>query len=166
MGTGAIPIKPLDPRDPASQANLLALNNLHEEQTSHLDAAAWQQMVGQAFAATVAADHAGFLIAFDQAAAYDSVNFLWLRARLACFVYVDRIVVAQEHRKHGIGRLLYEDLFARATAAGHDRVVCEVNFVPPNPVSDAFHARLGFAEIGRAELYGGPKMVRYLERRL
>lgn len=48
--------------------------------------------------------------------------------------------------------------------AGHDRFCCEVNFLPPNPGSDAFHARLGFSEVGRGVLYGGSKTVRYLER--
>ena len=156
----------IGPINANAEAALLALNNLHEQETSHLDAAAWRSMVGEAFAATAADGTAGFLIAFDQGAAYDSVNFRWFRARRSRFVYVDRIVVAHEHRNRGIGRILYADLFARAEAAGHDRVCCEVNFVPPNPVSDAFHARLGFAEVGRGALYGGSKVVRYLERPL
>jgi hypothetical protein len=41
---------------------------------------------------------------------------------------------------------------------------CEVNSDPPNPASDAFHERLGFAEVGRAALPGGTKLVRYLSR--
>lgn len=147
------------------QAALLALNNRHAQQTSLLDLQAWRQMIGQAFAAIVTADAGGFLIAFDQAADYHSVNFLWFRERLPRFVYVDRIVVGEDCRKRGIGRLLYDELFVQARAAGHDRVVCEVNLDPPNPVSDAFHARLGFCEVGRAPIRGG-KVVRYLERRL
>ena len=56
-------------------------------------------------------------------------------------------------------------------AAGHERVVCEVNADPPNPVSDAFHAALGFAEVGSARLSGTPlssmgKTVRYFSRPL
>jgi hypothetical protein len=160
-----VSIETIASQDAAGEAKLLALNNLHELETSHVDAAAWRSMIGEAFAATVADGNAGFLLAFDQAAAYDSVNFRWFRARRPRFVYVDRIVVAPEHRKRGIGRLLYEDLFARAKAAGHDRVCCEVNLVPPNPGSDAFHERLGFSEVGRGALYGG-RVVRYLERPL
>jgi predicted GNAT superfamily acetyltransferase len=41
-----------------------------------------------------------------------------------------------------------------------------VNTEPPNPASDAFHARLGFVEVGRAVLPGGAKAVRYLRRAL
>lgn len=167
MGTdAACQIEPIDADNAIVEAALLALNNQHAQETSHLDAAAWRGMIGEAFAAIAADGSAGFLIAFDQAAAYDSVNFLWFRSRRSRFVYVDRIVVAQEHRKRGVGRFLYEDLFARAKHAGHDRICCEVNFAPPNPASDAFHARLGFAEVGRGALYGGSKVVRYLERPL
>ena len=52
-----------------------------------------------------------------------------------------------------------------ARAAGHERVVCEVNADPPNPASDAFHAALGFAEIGATLLPNG-KTVRYFMRDL
>jgi predicted GNAT superfamily acetyltransferase len=34
---------------------------------------------------------------------------------------------------------------------------------PPNPGSDAFHAALGFREVGRAFLADRGKAVRYLE---
>ena len=61
---------------------------------------------------------------------------------------------------------LYRELFDRARAAGHDRIVCEVNLDPPNPGSDAFHAKMGFAEVGRAELEPGGKLVRYYEKLL
>ena len=103
-----------------------------------------------------------FLIAFDQDARYDSPNFLWFRDRYPRFVYVDRIVVAAPVRGRGLARNLYRDLFARATAAGHERVVCEVNSNPPNPGSDAFHTALGFAGVGNAAIHGGAKTVRYL----
>jgi predicted GNAT superfamily acetyltransferase len=42
-------------------------------------------------------------------------------------------------------------------------VCCEVNSDPPNPLSDAFHAALGFREVGRAFLPDRGKSVRYLE---
>ena len=47
-----------------------------------------------------------------------------------------------------------------------DTVVCEVNREPPNPASDAFHAALGFSEVGLAAIHGGSKTVRYLARAL
>jgi predicted GNAT superfamily acetyltransferase len=57
---------------------------------------------------------------------------------------------------------LYADLFDRAAEAGHDRIVCEVNRQPPNPASDAFHAALGFAEVGSANIHTGSRTVRTL----
>jgi len=45
-------------------------------------------------------------------------------------------------------------------------VVCEVNSRPPNPESDAFHAALGFVEVGNARIHDGAKDVRYLLRTL
>ena len=69
-------------------------------------------------------------------------------------------------RGRGHARRLYDDLFQHALRGGHERVVCEVNRDPPNPASDAFHAALGFSEVGLAAIHGGAKTVRYLARAL
>lgn len=145
---------------------LLALNNAHAEQTSWLDGPRLRWMLDMAFHTATIGDGDALLITFDQDAPYDSPNFLWLRARHPRFVYVDRIITAPEARGRGHAGRLYRELFAHAAAAGHDRVLCEINLDPPNPGSDAFHARLGFTEIGRAVLPGGAKTVRYLRRSL
>jgi hypothetical protein len=63
----------------------------------------------------------------------------------------------------GLARALYARFATWATAQGHDHLACEVNL--GNPGSDAFHDRLGFAEMGRGEPRPG-KAVRYLVRRL
>jgi len=107
-----------------------------------------------------------FLLSFDQSARYDSPNFLWFRARYPRFVYIDRIVVAPSARGRGCARRLYDDLFQHAVRIGHDRVVCEVNQDPPNPVSDAFHAALGFVEVGTASVHHGSRTVSYLSHTL
>ncbi len=139
----------------------LALNASLDVELSPLTRQGLVDIVGAAFYARLAEPERGLLIAFDQDADYRSPNFLWFKARLARFVYVDRVAVAEAARGQGIARRLYDDLFAAARDAGHDRIACEVNVDPPNPASDAFHARFGFSEIGRADLAGG-KMVRYL----
>ncbi|WP_428377172.1 GNAT family N-acetyltransferase [Lichenicoccus sp.] len=145
---------------------LLALNNAHAAELSALEGAEFGRLVRQAFHFTRIGEADAFLLAFDQDADYRSPNFLWFRQRHARFVYVDRVVVAGPARRSGLARLLYADLFARAVAAGHDRVVCEVNIEPPNPGSASLHARLGFVAIGRAEIHAGRKTVCYLERGL
>jgi uncharacterized protein len=152
--------------DPAIRASLLPLNNESARETSPLDAAKLARMIEAARVATFAGAGAAFLLAFDQDAAYDSPNFIWFRERFDRFLYVDRVIVGANYRRSGLGRLLYEDLFRRAERLGFRRIACEVNIRPPNPVSDAFHARLGFAEVGTATTPDGAKSVRYLMRAL
>ncbi len=145
---------------------VLALNNLHAEELSLLDAARLSHLVRQAFHARVIGEADAFLIAFDEGADYDSENYAWFRRHYPRFVYVDRVAVAAAARGRGLARALYEDVFAAARAAGHDMVVAEVNDEPPNPASHAFHAALGFREVGSAFIHGGRKQVRYYARPL
>ncbi|GAM98919.1 acetyltransferase of GNAT family [alpha proteobacterium U9-1i] len=141
---------------------VLALSAENELETSHLDEAALDALVRESVCARVA-DRDAYLIAFAPGAAYASPNYLWFEARYQGFVYVDRIVVSAHARGQGVARALYEDLFAAARVFGAPRVVCEVNSDPPNPGSDAFHARMNFVEVGAARLENG-KSVRYLSR--
>jgi len=143
---------------------LLALNNAHAAELSSLTLTEFSRLIQTSFAAAAIEDGAAFLLAFEQSAAYDSPNFLWFRERYDRFVYVDRVVTSPLARGKGYAKTLYADLSQRAKEAGHCRIVCEVNRVPPNPASDAFHAALGFAEVGRAAIHGGQKTVRYLLR--
>jgi predicted GNAT superfamily acetyltransferase len=147
-------------------AALLALNNSHAAELSLLAPDQLAHLVGQAYRAWRVGEVDAFLLALDETAAYDSPNFRWFRDRFPRFVYVDRIVVARTARGRGLARMLYDELIRQATQAGHARIVCEVNISPPNPTSDAFHAALGFAEVGSASIHDGAKTVRYLEHRL
>lgn len=145
---------------------LLVLNNAHAQELSWLEPERLQHLVKQAFLARRIGNLDAFMLALDQDAPYDSPNFLWFRARYPRFVYVDRVVVASSARARGYARRLYLDLFEQAVRAGHERVVCEVNSSPPDPESDAFHAALGFVEVGSASIHDGRKTVRYLSREL
>jgi uncharacterized protein len=152
---------------PAAHGAVLALNNAHATELSPLDGRGLAALLAGSFYARAVDDAEAFLIALDQAhPTYASPNYLWFRERYRRFVYVDRVVVAERARGRGHARRLYADLVERASTAGHDRLVCEVNSDPPNPASDAFHASLGFREIGAATIHGGAKTVRYLCRRL
>ena len=162
----SLDLSPIETIGAADEAAVLALNNRHAAELSWLEPKRLSDLLGQAFHARRIGSVEAFLITFDQDAAYDSPNFLWFRQRYPRFVYVDRVAVAASARGRGHAMRLYEDLFARAMQAGHTLVTCEVNAEPPNPASDAFHAALGFREVGTAAIHGGAKTVRYYEKPL
>jgi predicted GNAT superfamily acetyltransferase len=152
-------------KDLPGRARLVQLNNDNARETSVLTVEKFESMVAAARVATVINPGLAFLIAFDQDGDYDGAHFQWFRQRLDRFLYIDRVVVSGEHRRLGLGRLLYKDVIERAGRSDYPAIACEVNFQPPNPVSDAFHARFGFAEVGRGASDNGTKVVRYLVRR-
>lgn len=146
---------------------ILLLNNTHAKETSALDDASLTTLLGMAFYARgIDRGATALLIALEHNAAYVNPNFMWFKASRESFVYIDRIIVSNSGRGRGLARVLYEDLVAAAKRAGHDRVVCEVNNEPPNPVSEAFHVAMGFEEVGQATIHNGTKTVRYFERML
>jgi predicted GNAT superfamily acetyltransferase len=152
-------IRPLTSHDlPA----VLALNNAHAVEVNALTAEALAALVDVAEHALVVADGMGFLIALSERAAVQGPNHAWFVAREPRFLYIDRVVVAPQAQGRGYGRRLYEYLLALA-----DRrpLCCEVNIVPPNARSLAFHQGLGFAECGEADDPRNGKRVRYLIRR-
>jgi uncharacterized protein len=150
---------------PQELAAVLLLNNAHAKETSWLNEERLAALMGMAFYARgIDGGATAFLIALNHDAAYDNPNFAWFKKSGKPFIYIDRVVVAESSRGRGIARLLYEDLFAAAELSGHNRVVCEVNSEPPNPASDAFHARMGFEGVGQATIADGKKIVRYFEK--
>jgi uncharacterized protein len=144
---------------------VLALSAQNEVETGFLDEAKLAGMIAESFRAVVATPDFGYLITFAPDADYNSPNLKWFVNRATRFIYVDRIVVAAHARGQGIARAFYEDLFVAARQAGYDEVTCEVNSDPPNPVSDKFHAALGFLPVGSATLPNG-KTVTYMARPL
>jgi predicted GNAT superfamily acetyltransferase len=102
---------------------------------------------------------AAFLLAMREDAAYENENHAWFATRYRRFIYIDRIVVASRFAGRGIGRDLYEALFAHARSHCIPHVVCEYNVEPPNPASRAFHDRFGFTEIGTQWVANGSKRV-------
>lgn len=142
------------------------LNEEHALELSSTTSSEFEKLINGAAFTRTSGDKGGFLVVYDQAGSYSSVNFQWFCQRYGNFLYVDRIVISPSARGQGLAKRLYADLFAFAEASGYERVVCEVNSEPPNPASDAFHAALGFAVVGEAELQGKGKTVRYMEHRL
>lgn len=151
--------------DASAQEALLHVNNASARETSPMTREKFNRMISSALVGTFIGPGAAFLLAFEQSDDYDGGHFLWFRSRYEKFIYIDRVVVAEPYRRHGLGRLLYADLFKRAERLGHTHIACEVNVQPPNPISDTFHVAQGFEEVGTAVIDGGAKTVRYLLRR-
>ena len=74
-------------------------------------------------------------------------HYLWFGARHRSFYYLDRIVLHREYRRQGLGTYVYDEV--EAVAAPYGRLALEVNLVPRNDVSLAFHAGRGYVEVGR-----------------
>ena len=102
---------------------------------------------------------AGFLLALREGVDYSSVNYLWFAERYRQFLYVDRVVVAAAQRGKGLGKLLYDDLFAFARERRIASITCEFDIDPPNEASRQFHSRFGFREVGTQWVSGGKKQV-------
>lgn len=152
-------------RRPAVAADfdtILALNAESVQFLSPLNAARLQDLHSQAAlheVIVVGEQVVAFLLAFREHARYDSVNFQWFAQRYERFLYVDRVVVSKAHQRAGLGRALYAFVFAHAAATGAPLITCEYDLLPPNPVSQAFHARFGFQEVGRQTVANGTKWV-------
>ena len=107
----------------------------------------------------------GFLLAMEQGADYQSLNYQWFSRRYDSFLYVDRIVVASDCAGAGLGTALYKNLIE---SLGHRAPVltCEVNLKPANTPSLKFHQKLGFEQIDTQDTEGGRKTVSLMARQL
>ena len=145
---------------------LVALNQAGVPAVDALDLAGMERIVAIAAATRIACcsgKRAGALVAFLPGADYASTNYRWFCRERTSFLYIDRVLVASRARRRGIGRALYEDALAQARKAGAGRLGSEVNEDPPNPVSLAFHERLGFTRILSRRDERSGKLVAMLE---
>jgi predicted GNAT superfamily acetyltransferase len=153
---------------PADLAAVHALNQSAVPAVGDETAEAMHALIDMAACFRVAEDDdglAGFLLVLRPEAPYGSGNFLWFRERYESFLYIDRIVIRSDQRGRGLGRRFYRDL--ETFAAGRvPMITCEVNTRPRNEPSLAFHARLGYEEVGSRNSEGGAKTVVMLRKRL
>jgi len=154
-------LRPIEPRDHAA---VLGLNARNVELLAPMDEERLAQLVAWADRADVilAGDEvAGFVFAFGPGTAYDSRNYRWFSEhRGDAFYYLDRIVLADTHRRLGLGRRVYDEL--ERVAAAYGRMVLEVNVEPANEPSLAFHRARGYVDV--TELGGAGKKVLLMEK--
>ncbi|HJP99169.1 MAG TPA: GNAT family N-acetyltransferase [Rhodanobacteraceae bacterium] len=108
---------------------------------------------------------AGFLIALRDRTEHASSNFQWFRRHCKQFVYIDRVVVGNLHRGHGLGRLFYSDVQSYAEVRSPN-LACEVFLEPRNDVAVLFHGVFGFHELGQQVMPESGRRVSLLAKPL
>jgi predicted GNAT superfamily acetyltransferase len=145
----------LEPLTKADRAELIALNERHQHLTAPMGPDRLEYLADVGIVEVLRKDgrFAGFVVTVTGDADYDGSNFGWFRERYESFDYLDRIVVHEDFRRQGLGRLTYDRLEAR-TAGRAPVLALEVNSDPPNPVSMTFHAGRGYEQVGEREFDG------------
>ena len=130
---------------------VLALNARNVVNLAPMDADRFDRlraMADRADVVDVDGTFGGFVITFGPGTAYDSENYRWFARRHGDhFYYLDRIVLHEDFRRQGLGGFVYDEV--ETLARGHGRMALEVNLVPRNSASLAFHERRGYVEVGR-----------------
>jgi hypothetical protein len=152
--------------EPADHADVLALNEANVVKLAPMDEARLHQLDGWADrfdVIDVDGEFGGFVVTFAPGSAYDSENYRWFAERHgSSFYYLDRIVLADNHRRQGLGTFVYDEV--EHVARRYGRLALEVNLVPRNDGSLAFHDRRGYVEVGR--LGDEAHLVSMMEKRL
>ena len=128
---------------------VVALNQTALEGVGPIDREGLLRLVTEADQALVLDDDgdiAGFVITLPPGADYSSSRYEWFEQRLDDYVYLDRIVVAETHRRLGVASRLYDQV------EGDKPVALEV--YEDNEGSLAFHEGRGFEPIGELEYQG------------
>lgn len=155
----------------ARPADLEAVLALNQSEVPHVGGTTLKELqyfmqTARYFRVAVEDDGAivAFLVGLAPGADYGSLNYRWFCDRYESFAYIDRVAVAGHARRRGIAGALYAD-FEHLSRPWAAMLCCEVNLVPPNPVSMAYHERAGFAQVGTLETPGGAKKVAMLVKR-
>lgn len=133
---------------------VLALNNTAGRSILALDAERLRYFYEHADyfrVAEIDGNLAGFLIALRNGRNYASPNYGWFSERYPSFVYIDRIVIANTYRRHGLGRIFYCDVNSYAEVRV-PLLTCEVFLEPADDVVVLFHGTYGFQEVGQQRM--------------
>jgi uncharacterized protein len=143
-------LRPLRDRD---VPDVLALNEANVSMLAPMDEEHLHRLLGLADRFDVLESgglFAGFVVTFAPDAEYDSDNFRWFHERHGDgtdFYYLDRVVLHPQFRRRGLGGFMYDEI--EGVAEKHGRLCLEVNLVPRNDPSLAFHASRGYVEVGQ-----------------
>ena len=74
------------------------------------------------------------------------------------FVYIDRIAVKEKFKSSGIGSLLYTDL-EKSLPKEIKMIACEYNIKPLNMVSENFHQKMSYKNVGTQLTENNTKQV-------
>ncbi|MET9275239.1 GNAT family N-acetyltransferase [Kribbella sp. NPDC003557] len=141
----------------ADVAAVLALNATAEGLVEPLgpDRLDWLRLIA-AHAVVVDLDGtpAGFVLTFTPGSAYDGLAYeAFTQTYADRFLYIERIVIAAEHRRQGIGSKVYRAI--ERAAHPFDRTVAAVSTGTP---AHAFHTGRGYVEIASRRLPDGTAM--------
>ncbi len=89
----------------------------------------------------------GFVVCFREGSNYQSLNYKFFSKNETKFLYIDRVVIKEMHRRKGIGKSLYRNIES-ISISKNIPLCCEVNIEPLNQPSIDFHNNFGFHKIG------------------
>ena len=89
-----------------NHANVRALAPMDRDRLLHL-----RELADRFDVVEVDGAFGGFVVTFAAGTAYDSENYRWFSERHGrSFYYLDRIVLADSHRRQGLGSFVYDEL--------------------------------------------------------
>lgn len=149
---------------PGDHREILRINAAGVPGVAALDAAELRRLVALPNTHLVTEDGsgrvAGYLLVFPRGAPYDGEEFLALRDALpGPFFYIDQVAIDPSQRRLGLGSALYTALEDAARVAGDAALCCEVNLVPPNAPSLAFHLGRGFSPLRELDTADGRRVA-------
>ena len=108
---------------------------------------------------------AGFLLVLPMNIPYKSLNYIWFSKRFNNFAYIDRIAVKEEYKSLGIGTLLYSDL-EQSLPKDIKIIACEYNIKPLNKVSQNFHQKMEYKNVGTQFTENNTKEVSLMMKKI
>jgi predicted GNAT superfamily acetyltransferase len=144
-------IRPIEQHD---HDTIVDLNQSALEGVGRLDHESLALLVKQSDQALVlddGGDVAGFVITLPTGAVYDSSRYEWFEERLDEYVYLDRIVVAETHRRQGVASRLYDAVESELPVA--------LEVYETNAPSLEFHRQRGYQQVGLLDHAGKTNLM-------